>query len=134
MHFFDDGFNPKFVFHSPVQTGELDARGFLPGSRFAGHVESAIAAWCNTALDNYVVRDMHIEFLSAVAGPTTLRIDLWVEELADDTCVYAFFVSSEDGRTLFARGSRSIRNVETSWTLPFRARHASLLKDLPAYA
>jgi acyl-CoA thioesterase FadM len=134
MHFFDDGFNPKFVFHSTVHATELDSQGMLPASRVAGHVESAIAAWCQEANDRYIVRDMHIEFLNAVARPALLRIDVWVEELADDTCVYGFLVSSEDGRTPYARGSRTIGNDETAWSLPFRARHATLLKDLPAYA
>lgn len=134
MHFFDDGLNPKFVFHSPVYEHELDSRGILPGSRFAAHVERAIAAGFAKTKDEFVVRDMHIEFLGPVAGPTTLRIDVWVEELADDTCVYGFLVSSEDGCVAYARGDRSIRNVKAPWTLPFRAHHATFHKDLPAYA
>ena len=138
-HFFDDGLNPKFVFHSPVHPDELDARYMLPSSRFAAHLESAIAAWSNTS-ELHVVRDMRIELLSPVAGPVTMRIDLWVESLDDTSCVYGFILSSADGRTAFARGDRTILRLDPDshrpapWSRPFRTKHETLRKDLRAYA
>lgn len=134
MRFFDDGFNPKFVFHSPVHRSELDSLGVLPPSRFAAHAERAVAAYCRGTLDSYAVSEMRFQFLTPLAAPTTIRIDLWVDELGDDTCAYGFLFSSEDGLTPYARGARTIRNTAASWTLPFRTRHAALLRDLPAYA
>ena len=132
--FFDDDFNPKFIFHSPVSSLELDADGTLPASRLMRHVQRAIESWCNATPEDFVVGETHLEPLSPVAGPVELRIDVWVEELDNTSCTYGFLLSSEDGTTPFARGDRTIRKVANVWTTPFRARHAKLLKDLPAYA
>jgi len=143
---FDDGLNPKFVFHSPVQLHELDATGTLPSSRFATHVEGAIAAWYNISsrgtafADLHVVRDLHIEFLNPMTGPALMRIDVWVDELDETSCVYGFICSSADGRIAYARGDRTIINLDAQshrpagWSVPFRAKHEALRKDLPALA
>jgi acyl-CoA thioester hydrolase len=147
MHdFFDDGLNPKFVFYSPVQLHELDQRGMLPSSCFATHVEGAIAAWYNLSGrgsafgDLHVVRDMHIEFLNPMTGPALVRIDVWVQELDETSCTYGFTCSSADGSIAYARGDRTIINLDAKshrpagWSGPFRAKHEALRKDLPALA
>ncbi|HVS32940.1 MAG TPA: thioesterase family protein [Thermoanaerobaculia bacterium] len=144
--FADGGLNPKFTFHSPVQLHELDAAGMLPSSRFTSHVESAIAAWYNVSGrgsafgDLHVVRDIHIEFLNPMTGPALMRIDVWVDELDETSCVYGFICSSADGRVAYARGDRTILNLDAqshrpaAWSMPFRARHEALRKDLPSLA
>ena len=133
-HFFDDGFNPKFVFHSRVSSLELDPKGTLPDAGIARHVQRAIDTWCHETPENYVVGETHLETLNRVAGPVALRIDVWVDELDSMSCTYGFLLSSEDGATPFARGDRTIRKVENVWTGPFLQRHEKLRKDLPAYA
>jgi acyl-CoA thioester hydrolase len=147
-----DDFNPKFVYRSPVHFDELDPMQMLHNARFAAHVERAVTAfyattgrrWETDVRDNpdqfHVVRELRIEYLQPVIGPQTLRIDVWVERLGTSSCVYGFLVSSEDGRTPYARGERAIVKIDPAsrrpapWTPFFRERHATLLKDLPAYA
>lgn len=133
-----DLFNPKFVFHSPVHLDELDGQSRLPRSRFVAHIDNALAAWqlnTNKSEQTLGVRDIAVELLEPVIGPTTMRIDVWVEYLDATSCVYGFLCSSEDGNTPFARGERSLTRVDPSaWSEDFRARHATLRKDLPAYA
>ena len=131
----DDLFNPKFVYHSPVHLDELTASG-LPRPRFAAHVDNALAAWqldTNKTEQSLGVRDIAIELLGPLTVPTTMRIDLWVEHLDAQSCVYGFLCSSADGNTAFARGERTLV-VPAAWSDEFRARHESLLKELPAYA
>ncbi len=134
----NDLFNPKFVYHSPVHLDELDSQGRLPRSRFAVHIDHALAAWqldSDKSEQCRGVRDLALELLEPVIGPTTLRIDLWVERLDETSCAYGFLCSSEDGNTPYARGERTLTRVEhTSWSDDFRARQSELLKDLPAYA
>jgi acyl-CoA thioester hydrolase len=133
----DDLFNPKFVYFSPVHLDELTAAG-LPRERFAAHVDNALAAWqlgTNKAEQSLSVRDIALELLGPVTAPTTMRIDVWVEHLDRQTCIYGFLCSSENGNIPFARGERTLtRVVPSAWSDDFRARHATLLKELPAYA
>jgi acyl-CoA thioester hydrolase len=147
-----DSINPKFVYHSPVHFDELDPMQMLHNARFAAHVERAVSAWYMTSgkkwelsvADNpdqfHVVRELRIEYLNPVIGPGTMRIDVWVERLGTTSCVYGFLCSSEDGRTPYARGERTIVKIDPAsrrpapWTEFFRDRHITLLKDLPAYA
>jgi hypothetical protein len=134
VQFFDDGINPKFVFHTQVSSLELESDGTLSTAGVMRHVQSAIDTWCDGAREPFVVSDSHLETLTPVAGPVMLRIDVWVDELDSISCTYGFVLSSEDGQTAFARGDRTIRKVENVWTGSFRARNESLRKDLPAYA
>jgi acyl-CoA thioester hydrolase len=147
-----DDFNPKFVFESTVHFDELDPMHMLHNSRFAVHIERAITSWYLTTGRKWesdvrknpdqfhVVRELRIEYLSPVIGPQTLRIDVWVERLGNTSCVYGFLCSSQDGLTPFARGERTIVKIDPAsrrpspWTDFFRQKHATLLKDLPAYA
>jgi acyl-CoA thioester hydrolase len=145
-------FNPKFTWISPVHFDELDPMQMLHNSRFSAHIERAIVAWYAanghswrlTAADNpdqfHVVRDFRIEYLAPVLGTGSMRIDIWVEHLGNTSCVYGFLCSSEDGRTPYARGSRTVVKIDPAshrpapWTESFRAVHGELLKNLPAYA
>ena len=119
--------NPKFVFFSPVR-GRVD---------LAEHVEHAIIALDGRAP---VGGECAIEKLGPVRDDQTLRVELWVSDLDDYTCTYGFVVSSENGRTPFARGERCVVNVDpvshraAKWSREFRVAHTELLKDLPAYA
>ena len=69
-----------------------------------------------------------------------LRVDLWVNDLADYTCTYGFTVSDEKGKVPYARGERTVVNIDPrsqapqKWSREFRVAHTELLKDLPAYA
>ena len=144
MHegFIDDPLNPRFVYFSPVHLDELD--GFLGRERFAGHVDEAIAAW-QSATDikteqSLGVRDLNLELLEPMTRPSAIRIDVWVERLSDTSCTWGFICSSPDGHAAYARGERTIMKLDAashqpaSWSLPFRAKQATLLKNLPAYA
>ncbi|HET7436671.1 MAG TPA: hypothetical protein VFN10_18325 [Thermoanaerobaculia bacterium] len=120
--------NPKFTFHSPVF-----AEGLVDVPE---HVDHAIIALDGRAP---LAGDACVETINPVIGPTTLRIDLWVEDLDDTTCTYAFTCTSEDGRIAYARGERCVVNIDpksqkrTPWPVAFRASHADLRKDLPAF-
>ena len=123
--------NPKFVFVSPVRTLSVDK------SQLAEHVDHAIIALDGRApLGGGCV----LERLEPVFDATTLRVELWVNDLDDYTCTYGFLVSSENGRTPFARGERTVVNVDPvshraqKWSSDFVHAHAELRKDLPAYA
>ena len=65
---------------------------------------------------------------------------MWVSDLADYTCTYGFLVSSENGCVPYARGERTVVNIDPrsqaqqKWSPEFRVAHTELLKDLPAYA
>jgi len=124
-------FNQKFVFLSPVHSADLDVR------QLAEHVDHAIIALDGRAP---LGGDVVIEEIQPVLGVDTLRVDLWVNELADYTCHYGFLVSSEDARVPYARGERVVVNVDPAshrpekWSRDFRVTHEELLKDLPAYA
>jgi len=123
--------NPKFVFFSPVRTASLDK------SQLAEHVDHAIIALDGRAP---IGGGCVIERLEPVLDASTLRVELWVNDLDDYTCTYGFLVSSENGRTPFARGERTVVSIDPAshraqkWSSDFRHAHAELLKDLPAYA
>ena len=115
--------NPKFVFFSPVRTATVDK------SQLAEHVDHAIIALDGRAP---IGGGCMLERLEPVMDAATLRVELWVNDLDDTTCTYGFLVTSENGRTPYARGERTVLSV--GWTNDFRHAHQELLKDLPAYA
>jgi acyl-CoA thioesterase FadM len=131
LHQSFEDLNPKFVFLSPVRSAFLDRDGI------AEHVDHAIIALDGRAPFG---GDCALEQLNPVLTSEPLRVELWVNDLADYTCTYGFLVSSENGRVPFARGERTVVNIDPSsqlpqkWTREFRIAHAELLKDLPAYA
>ena len=147
-----DDLNPKFVYLSDIHFDELDAMKMLHNARFAAHIERAVTAFWHTTGGRWqpdakanpdqfhVVRDFHIEFLHPFVGTGTMRIDVWVEKLGTTSCVYGFLCSSEDGTVAHARGDRTIVKLDPQahrpvpWSEAFRSIHASLMKDLPAYA
>jgi acyl-CoA thioester hydrolase len=139
----DDIFNPRFIYTSPVFLDELGGFSSLRRERFAVHVDEAIAAWQasmeNKCEQSLGIRDIIIELLEPVTQPGTMRIDVWVENLDANTCTYGFTCSSADGMTAFARGERTITKLDpashrpAAWSLPFRNKQATLLKNLPAY-
>jgi acyl-CoA thioesterase FadM len=128
MPFAYDPLNPKFTFFSPVHD---------TAASLTEHVDHAIIALDGRAP---LAGDAVIEQLNPVAGTGTLRIDLWVEELGRFDVTYGFLVSNESGSVAYARGERSVVNVDprshapAPWTPSFVASHAGLIKDLPAYA
>jgi hypothetical protein len=123
--------NPKFLFFSPVRTTSVDRK------QLAEHVDHAIIALDQRAP---VGGDCCLEPLNPVFDDATLRVELWVNDLDDTTCTYGFLVSSEDGRVPFARGERTVVNVDPAtqraakWDSRFVLSHTELRKDLPAYA
>lgn len=127
---FDDFFNPKFVFLSPVRTAITDAK------QLAEHVDHAIIALDGRAP---IGGDCCLEQLQPVSG-AAVRVELWVNDLDDYTCTYGVLVSSEDGRVPYARGERTVVNLDPTsrkpakWSRDFIASHHELQKNLPAYA
>ena len=127
----DDLLNPKFVFFSPVRTADLGP------TQLADHVERAIIALDGRAP---VAGDWALEVLAPANGFSTARVELWVNSLDDFTCTYGFLVSSDDGRQPFARGERTVVNIDPAtrtpqkWSRDFVEAHADLVKSLPAYA
>lgn len=123
--------NPKFVFFAPVQTLLSDR------TQLAEQVDHAIIALDGRAPFS---GDCCIEQLNAVPEASTVRVDLWVNDLDDYTCTYGFTVSSENGAVPYARGERMVVNIDpashrpSKWSSDFRDTHTDLLKDLPAYA
>lgn len=123
--------NPKFVFLSPVRTPSTTK------SQLAEHVDHAIIALDGRAP---VGGDCTLELLEPALDAALLRVELWVNDLDDYTCTYGFLVSSQDGRTPFARGERTVVNIDPAsrrpqkWSSAFREAHDDLRKDLPAYA
>jgi hypothetical protein len=120
--------NPKFHFISPIHSATTD---------LAEHVDHAIIALDGRAP---IGGDWFVEQLNPVATSGLLRIELWVNDLADYTCTYGFVVSSENGCVPYARGERTVVNIDPrsrapqKWSNEFRVAHTELLKDLPAYA
>ena len=119
--------NPRFVFFSPIRGQQ----------QLAEHVDHAIIALDGRAPTG---GDVTLEELNRVLGGNTLRVELWVNDLGDFTCTYGFLVSSENGRVPYARGERTVVNVDPAthraqkWDNRFMTSHAELLRDLPAYA
>ena len=148
----NDELNPKFSYLSPVHFDELDAMRMLHNARFPAHVERAVAGWFRVSGNHWhldptenpdqfhVVRDLHIEYLNPFLGPGTMRIDIWVERIGNTSCVYGFLCTSEDRRTPFARGERTVVKIDprshrpSPWSEAFRQQQSALQKDLPAYA
>jgi acyl-CoA thioesterase FadM len=120
--------NPKFHFFSPVHSLATD---------LVEHVDHAIIALDGRAP---IGGDWSLEQLNPVTALETLRVELWVSDLADYTCTYGFLVSSENGCVPYARGERTVVNIDPrsrapqKWSSEFRVVHTELLKDLPAYA
>lgn len=120
--------NPKFHFFSPVHA---------PATDLAEHVDHAIIALDGRAP---IGGDCSIEQLNPIDDAGVLRVDLWVNDLADYTCTYGFTVSDEKGKVPYARGERTVVNIDPrsqvpqKWSQEFRVVHAELLKDLPGYA
>jgi acyl-CoA thioesterase FadM len=120
--------NPKFHFFSPISTAT---------TTLAEHVDHAIIALDGRAP---IGGDRYLEQLSPVSDTDMLRVELWVSDLGDYTCTYGFVVSSENGSVAYARGERTVVNIDPrshapqKWTREFRSAHADLIKDLPAYA
>jgi len=126
MTFTSDDLNPKFVFHSLVRAAATNAEELIE------HVDHAIMALDARAP---LGGSCTIEQLNPVPAATVVRVDLWVNDLDNFSCTYGFVLSSQDGRVPYARGERSMVNVNaTPWPSEFRAAHAELMKDLPAFA
>ena len=123
--------NPKFDFLSPVRADITDRCAMTE------HVDHAIIALDGRAP---LAGDCAVELLRPVPAGEVLKIELWVSDLDDVTCTYGFLATSEDGRVPFARGERTVVNMDPAshrlekWSTEFRTAHEALLKDLPAYA
>lgn len=136
----------SFVYPSQVHWDELDPMSILHNARFALHIERAVIAfystrgrrWEKNVADNpdqfHAVRDFRIEFVNPVMQPGAMHIEIWVERLGSTSCVYGFQCLSEDGRTLYARGTRAIVKLDpqsyrpSPWTDFFRHGHEEILR------
>lgn len=126
-----DALNPKFLYYSPLRSAPKDRKELME------QVDHAIIALDGRAP---VGGDCCLEQLNPVDDASTVRVELWVNDLDDYTCTYGFLMSSEDGRKPIARGERCVVSVDPAsqqpakWDREFRTLHTELLKDLPAYA
>ncbi len=144
----DDGLNPRFVFLSPVFFDELSPDDRLSHDRLVSHLAAAADAFhtgegCGrhcTGDEVSVVRDITVEQLNPVTAAGTLRIDVWVETLDENSCTYGFLCSSEDGLTPYARGERTVVKLDPAllrpspWSRGFVEEHSKFLRTLHAYA
>ncbi len=143
----DDGLNPRFVYLSPVFLDELSA-GQLPNDRLAAHLSAAVDAFhtgkgCGrhcTGDEVSVVRDILVEHLNPVTAAGTLRVDVWLDHLDENSCSYGFLCSSQDGLTPYARGERTVVKLDPAllrpspWSSGFVEEHSKFLRTLHAYA
>ena len=123
--------NPRFRFLSPLRETPRS------NSQLAEHVDHAIIALDGRAP---FAGEVALEPLQPVADCQSLLVELWVNDIDDFTCTYGFLVSNEAGSVPFARGERTVVNLDPSshapakWSSDFRIKHEDLRKDLPAYA
>ncbi len=126
---FDD-LNPKFSFLSPVHSP------IATRCEMTEHIDHAIIALDGRAP---LAGDCCVELMEPVGNAGLIRVDLWVAALDEVTCTYGFLATSADGRIPFARGERTVVNMDPAsqrpakWSTEFRSTHEALLKDLPAY-
>jgi acyl-CoA thioester hydrolase len=113
-----------FSYLSPVFFDELDLNGALHNSRFAVHVERAQSAlferlgkgWTRLADRDpdlrYVVRELHLEFLTSLESPGVIRVELAAGELGRTSATYRFRCAEPDGDRTLARGHRVIVKID----------------------
>ena len=145
---YDDGLNPRFVYHTPVFLDELGSDGTLPHEHLSAKIASVVDAFhtgegrdLRCADDEVnVVRDIVVEYLSPVRSAGTLRIDVWVERLDNSSCTYGFLCSSENQLMPYARGERAIMKLDpellrpSTWSDDFVEEQSKLVRSLHAYA
>ncbi len=144
----DDGLNPRFVFLSPVFLDEFSGAPRLPHDRLVEHIAAAADAFhtgegsgrhCTTD-EVSVIRDIALEKLNPVTTAGTLRVDVWLDRLDENSCTYGFVCSSEDGLTPHARGERTVVKLDPAllrpmpWSPGFVEEHSKFLRTLHAYA
>jgi acyl-CoA thioester hydrolase len=131
----------SFSWDSPVFFDELDLNGTLHNSRFAVHVERAQSAlfeqlgkqWDKFAERDedlhYVVRELHVEFLAAVAAPGPLRVRLTADRIGTTSAVYGFCCGDE---VIYARGYRVIVKVDpvTGAPVPWSSWYREMFAEL----
>jgi acyl-CoA thioester hydrolase len=111
----------SFAWDSPVFFDELDPNGHLHNSRFALHVERAQSAlfeqlgkqWTHPSERradlHYVVRELHVEFLTPVSSPGPLRVELTGLRIGTTSATYGFICGADPVR---ARGHRVIVKLD----------------------
>ncbi len=134
-----------FVWLSPVFFDELDLNGALHNSRFAVHVERAQSAlfeqlgkgWTRLGDRDpdlrYVVRELHLEFLTPLESPGALRIELTARSLGKTSATYGFLCTGPDGGPVIARGHRVIVKIdETGQPVPWSPWYRDAFAELAA--
>ena len=108
----------SFTWQSPVFFDELDLNGTLHNSRFAVHVERAQSAlfeqlgkeWTVYGERdpdlNYVVRELHVEFLAPMSSPGLMPVELTAEHIGTTSARYGFRCGD------YARGHRVIVKLD----------------------
>ncbi|MEX2382866.1 MAG: thioesterase family protein [Opitutales bacterium] len=128
-----------FLYRAKTAFDELDPLGILHNSRYLYFLERATLAMFDHLMgaerfdpeaypDLYVlVRRLEIDYLAPIRGVIPFLITLRVSRLREAGCVYAFEFRSENGETLFSKGTRTVVRMSgatgepTAWTPQFRS-------------
>jgi acyl-CoA thioester hydrolase len=134
-----------FRWLSRVYFDELDVNGALHNSRYAVHVERAQSAlfeqlgkgWSTLAERSpdlrYVVRELHVEFLTALQSPGAMLVELTAGQLGRTSATYRFRCASPVTGQALAQGHRVIVKVdETGQPIPWSAWYRDVFAELAA--
>ena len=137
---------PGFVHVVEVHFDELDPMGVLHNARYALLFERALTAfWAShghtfadgrpTTSDTFnVVRHASITYHQPVRGVGEVAVHVWLAHLGESSGDYRFNLTSTDGATLFAEGSRVVVKLDPTtlrpvpWSEPARAVARTLLR------
>lgn len=128
----------KFTYRSEVFFDELDGLGVLHHTRYLLHLERAQQKFFEHLLgvddfdadrdeDIYVVvHSIDSRFRTPFIKPGPLIIDYTIERIRSSGVTMQFVLRSEDSKTVFCDGSRTVCKLSanthqpTTWSAPFR--------------
>lgn len=143
---------PGYVHVLPVHFDDLDPMGVLHNARYALLFERALVAfWAAhghsftdgrpTTPDSFnVVREATIRYHRPVRGVGDVAVELWLTRLGESSGEYHFLLTSPDGATVYAEGTRVVVKLDqatlrpTPWTDGARAIAGTLLRPTPVPA
>lgn len=136
----------EFKYISHVAFDELDMLGILHHSRHILHVERACHAFFLHVMEatgfrpdlypdlHAVVRNITIDYLLPLDGVRSIQVALWVTKLRSCTMTTAFELRSDDGATVFSRGTRETCRIKVGrlepeiWTDNYLTRFGEWLE------
>jgi acyl-CoA thioester hydrolase len=115
-----------YTYSAEVYFDDLDPNGHLHNAKYGLYVERAVtAALAHRGFDTtrvsardedlrYVVRHFEIEFLAEVRQPQVLSIVVQLSSIGVSSSKWTFSCYLPDGKTVSARGNRTIVKVDSS--------------------